>query len=106
MDIEVHIERLVLDGLDLEPGGAAALAAALQSELARLVTAVAGDSRGTGFASESPSRMILEPMIVPAGSRPGMLGRRIGESVAGGLAGIDGLTAAGGPAPQGGPNRA
>jgi hypothetical protein len=35
--IRLHIERLVLDGLPVGPGGAARLQAAMQAELARLL---------------------------------------------------------------------
>ncbi|MFQ4147450.1 hypothetical protein AAGW05_01950 [Arthrobacter sp. LAPM80] len=85
MDIEVTIERLVLDGLDLELGGAEALAEALESELARIVTGFSGASVPAGFAPQSAVRMVLPPVVVPAGSHPRTLGRQIGASVAGGL---------------------
>ena len=38
MDVELNIERLLLDGLNLAPGERAVLVRALQAELARLIT--------------------------------------------------------------------
>jgi hypothetical protein len=38
MRIELHIDRLVLDGTGIEPGHAAMLEEALESELSRLLT--------------------------------------------------------------------
>lgn len=90
MDIEVSIERLVLDGLDLEPGGAEALAAALQSELARLAAAASHAAGVDGLSSENVARLVLDPVAVPAAAvpaaeRPGMLGRQLGAAIHGGL---------------------
>jgi hypothetical protein len=39
MNIELHIERLILDGLQVEPRNRAALQAAVEAELTRLLTA-------------------------------------------------------------------
>ena len=89
MDIEVTIERLVLDGLDLEPGGAGTLAAALQGELSRQLTAAAAQGRQhTGRPAFSPAdaaSLALPPVPAPAGTGPELLGRRIGATLAGGL---------------------
>ena len=38
MNVELHIERLVLDGLPLSPTDGAAVQAAVQTELTRLLT--------------------------------------------------------------------
>ena len=91
MDFEVRIERLVLDGLDLEPGGADVLAAALQTELSRrlLAAATAAGERGRpagpkGRAPDNAIRLVL-PHVTAAGAGPELLGRRIGASLAGGL---------------------
>ncbi|WP_328609092.1 hypothetical protein OG943_08205 [Amycolatopsis sp. NBC_00345] len=42
--VEVRIDRVVLDGLDLPPGQARVLGAALEAELARLFTASRPDA--------------------------------------------------------------
>ncbi|ALE06457.1 hypothetical protein AL755_14965 [Arthrobacter sp. ERGS1:01] len=94
MDIDVQIDRLVLDGLDLGPGGADALAAALRAELTRSLAAAVGAGPHTrptpvpaaGFpASANAARLVLPPVAVTAGMPPGLLGRRIGATLAGGL---------------------
>lgn len=101
MDIDVQIERLVLDGLELGPGGADALAAALEAELSRSLAATgAGLGAGStsvpaavpdavpdaaGPAFGSTGRLVLPPVAVTAGMQPGLLGRRIGATLAGGV---------------------
>ncbi|PYI66562.1 hypothetical protein CVV68_13405 [Arthrobacter livingstonensis] len=93
MDIDVQIERLVLDGLELGPGGADALAAALEAELSRSLAATGAGLRAgspsvpdaAGPAFGSTGRLVLPPVAVTAGMQPGLLGRRIGATLAGGL---------------------
>lgn len=86
MNIQVDIERLVVDGLDLGAHGAADLQAALQVHLTRLL-----DEQGLpGLASASTALPSLRGATVewaqPAGAD--LLGRRIADSVHAGLANL------------------
>ena len=83
MIIELQVDRLVLDGLSLEDGGAAALRSAMESELTQLLVEHGiGDAlRGGGsFASiRTPA------MPAAADTGPSELGAGIARSVSGGL---------------------
>jgi len=83
MNINLHIERLVLDGVDIRPNQRHVLRAAVESELARLMDrgGVAGDITGGGAV---PS--IAGPSIqLQRENAPGELGRQIAGSVYGGI---------------------
>jgi hypothetical protein len=83
--IELHIERLVLDGVPLGSGGAAALQAAVEAELTRLVT---DGGLGPSVLSGGAHR-VLRGGTVHAGPTTGAgeLGTRIARAVHGGLGG-------------------
>jgi hypothetical protein len=95
--IHLHIERLVLEGLDLPPGGSRAVADAVREEIARLVgeRGLGPDVEAGGAAPSAPARP------VGATSDPVALGTAVGRSVHGALHGGPG----GGPGgrPDGGP---
>lgn len=81
MKIDLHIERLILDGIDVPWHERPILQAAVEAELARLL-AEGGLNRQTNIALRD----------VPAGhiqlsneNEPGQLGRQIAQSVYGGL---------------------
>ena len=82
-NISLHIERLVLDGVDVGPGQRHLLQAAVKSELTRLL------SEG-GLASQLTSG-VATPRIVGAaiqlsgGNGPTELGRQIAGAVYGGI---------------------
>ena len=90
MNIQVDIERLVVEGLDLGTLGAADLQATLQVHLTRLL-----EEKGLpGLAIASTSLPTLRGATVewaqPAGAD--LLGRRIADSVHAGLANIHSST--------------
>lgn len=83
-DIMLHIDRLVLDGLALQPVEAARLRAALESELSRLLSA-----GGLGSAWQSGGAVPeLHAAAVEAGTLdPILLGKQIARSLYAGLGG-------------------
>ncbi len=82
-DIYLHIDRLILDGIDLPAGQGAAVQAALAGELSRLLTegGLAGSLAGGGAFDSVPAAGIHlgEP------ASPAALGRQIARSVYGGI---------------------
>jgi hypothetical protein len=77
-EVHVHIDRLVLDGVTLEPGGAARFGAAVEA-------AVADALRTRGLSSELGSGGAFA--AVPAGRAGRLDGTAVGAAVAEGLAG-------------------
>lgn len=83
MNINLHIERLVLDGLPLERGQEPLLRAAVQAELARLITA---DGLSSGLISGGATpRLQAGEIRLSAGSNSHRLGQQIARAVYGGL---------------------
>ena len=74
MNVEIHIDRLVLDGLDVPFAHRAALQAAIEGELARLVAASAPRSQPLAVPS------VRAPEI-RAGGTPAQLGNAIAGAV-------------------------
>jgi hypothetical protein len=83
MKINLHIERLVLDGLSLAPGQGDIVRAAVESELARLL--------GEGGMAPAAQEGIALPGLrvsainLSADSGPAQIGQQIAQSVYGGL---------------------
>lgn len=83
MNIRLHIERLVLDGVALAPHERPHLQAAVEAELARLLAegGVAGDLRqGGALASVRAGEFQLAQE-----NHPDHLGRQIAQAVYGGI---------------------
>ena len=83
MNIRIHIERLVLDGLPLAPGQAPFVQAAVEAELVRLLAAggVAPGLSGLGAVPAlRAGGLQLAPDAAPAG-----VGRQIARAVYGGI---------------------
>lgn len=82
MNINLHIEQLVLDGLPLMPGQGPAVQAALEAELSRLLA-----ERGMGNLSGGAVPQLSVPSIQlsPAGP-PAQWGRQIARTLYDGLA--------------------
>jgi hypothetical protein len=79
----MHIERLVLDGVDLPAQGAGLLRAEMRSELQRLLVKEGLPSalwRGATFES-----LAGDPMSFSAGAKPATIGGSIARAVHGGL---------------------
>jgi hypothetical protein len=79
MNVNLHIERLVLDGLELERGHEPALRAALEAELTRLIA----DGGAANLISAETVPRLSAPGIETAagGGDPTHLGRSIARSV-------------------------
>jgi len=82
MNINLHIERLVLDGVDIAPGQRHLLQASVETELARLLT-------DNGLA-----RSLVQGVAMPqvstkgvqlTGNNPTQLGQQIAQSVYAGI---------------------
>jgi hypothetical protein len=85
VSLRVHIERLVLDGVDVGPAERPALQAALETELARLL-AEGGLSRTLATGGAIPS-LRSAPLELAHGSTPAALGTAIAGAVHGELGG-------------------
>ncbi|MDQ3803240.1 MAG: hypothetical protein M3416_05235 [Acidobacteriota bacterium] len=85
MNINLHIERLVLEGLPVARHEAPHVRAAVEAELSRLLTERGLDAAllsGGAFA-----RLDAGELSLPRGGDPAQLGARIAESVFGGFGG-------------------
>ena len=86
MKINLHIERLVLEGLPIARHEAAQVRAAIEAELSRLLTLHGLDAQimsGGRLPSVTPGRMNLPR----GGGDATQLGTRIAEAVYGGFGG-------------------
>jgi hypothetical protein len=79
MNITVHIERLVLDGVPVAPADRPVLQAALEAELGRLLAA--GGPGLAGWSSSATPLLAAEPLRLPADGAPGRLGEAIATAV-------------------------
>jgi hypothetical protein len=80
MNVRLHIERLVLDGLSIESGQEPFLRAALEAELTRLIV----DGGANNLMSAETVPRMSAPGIEAAeggGGDPAHLGRQIARSV-------------------------
>ncbi len=82
MNINLHIERLVLDGVDIAPGQRHLLQASVETELTRLLT-----DRGL---TPSLAQGVVLPRLSTGGmqltgNNPTQLGQQIAQSVYGGI---------------------
>jgi hypothetical protein len=83
MNIQVHIERLVLDGVTVAPGDRPELQAAVETELARLL-ADGGLSPALLGGGAVPSVRTGETQLSPEGDAVG-IGQQIAAAVYGGI---------------------
>lgn len=77
MSIHVHIERLVLEGLDARPGQGPVIGAALEQELARLLATQGLDAA----SSRSEPHLPAGELHLGSPSDPPSLGRQIGGAL-------------------------
>ena len=85
MKINLHIERLVLEGLPITTTEGAVIHKAIEHELARMLASRSPASDwGTGGAI---AQLGAPQIAIHATERPQALGRRIAHSVYGGVAG-------------------
>jgi hypothetical protein len=83
MNVNLHIERLVLDGIDIEPAHRPVLQAALEAELGRLL---AQGGVGASLAGGGAVPALRAGGFTMSGTRNSrQLGRQIARAVYGGL---------------------
>jgi hypothetical protein len=82
MNVNLHIERLVLDGIDVEPAQRPVLQAALEAELGRLIAEGGVGALAAGGAVPSVK---AEGFQMSGDGNPSQLGRQIAGSVYGGI---------------------
>lgn len=82
MNVELHIDRLVLEGIDLDPAQRPLLQAALEAELRRLIGEGGVGSLAAGGAVPSVK---AEGFQMSGDGNPAQLGRQIAGSVYGGM---------------------
>jgi hypothetical protein len=85
MNINLHIERLILDGLPLEAKDGAAIRAAVETELARLLSQNAVIAAGLEIGGGATPSLRADPIQVTAQSSPAQIGREIAGSIYGGI---------------------
>jgi hypothetical protein len=83
MNINLHIERLVLDGLDIGPGQADRVKAATEAELSRLLSE--GGLASSFQVTSAVPNVRADPIQVSSDTKPASLGRRISRAVYGGI---------------------
>jgi hypothetical protein len=83
MNLHLHIDRLILDGVEVPLGKPRVLQAAVESELVRLLTA-GGISADIARGGARPD-VGAKPIRLESAKDPVALGRRIARSVYGGI---------------------
>lgn len=83
MNINIHIDRLVLDGLNIPHSQRSLLQAAVEAELGRLLTAD-GLAPGLRTGGAVP-HVAAETIPLVPNSNPTQLGQQIAQSVYGGI---------------------
>jgi hypothetical protein len=83
MNINLHIDRLILDGLPLTRNQGALVQAAVEAELARLLTE-SGLASSLQAGGALPS-VRADAMQLTAGSTPTQMGQQIAQSVYAGI---------------------
>jgi hypothetical protein len=83
MNINVNIQRLVLEGVSVPPSQRPLLQAAVEAELARLLTA---EGLGSGLRSGGAvPRVPAETIQLSSEGNPTQLGQQIAQAVYGGI---------------------
>ena len=83
MNINLHIEKLVLEGLEIGPGQGAKVKATVEAELSRLLQEGEISSRLQGGGALPNIR--ITPVKVSGNANPKALGAQIAQSVYGGI---------------------
>jgi hypothetical protein len=83
MNVNLHIERLILEGLTLQPGEHLQVRVAAESELSRLLAA---QSWGQSFKEGGAvARLSGGDIQLADGTSPQQIGQQIGRAVFGGI---------------------
>jgi len=83
MKISIHIERLVLDGVEIEHRDRPLLQSAVETELARLITR--GGLSPDLMSGGATPRVNAGDLQMTGDNNPARLGRQIAQSVYGGI---------------------
>ncbi|HET7065484.1 MAG TPA: hypothetical protein VFI49_14525 [Rudaea sp.] len=83
MNIRLHIDRLIVDGLPLTPAQARALRASVEARLADLLVA----APPLAVSGYSVSNLAAAPISLPAGATQSATGERIARSLHAALGG-------------------
>ncbi|MGZ8158728.1 MAG: hypothetical protein ACXWT1_15835 [Methylobacter sp.] len=83
MNINLHIERLVLEGVTIESGQRHTLQAGLEAELTRLL--IGGGLAPTLAEGINLSRVFTEGIELTGNNTPAQIGQQIAQSVYGGI---------------------
>lgn len=83
MRLEIHIQRLVLDGIDISPGQEGPLQEALQTELSRMLAADGLAPRLLGGGALA--RVRGGDIQLTGDSDPAQLGGQVAQAVYGGI---------------------
>jgi hypothetical protein len=82
MDINLHIERLVLDGVDIVPGQNDLLQASVTNELTQLFNS---GGLASNIVDGASLKQVRANNIQMSGGKPRALGQQIAQSVYGGI---------------------
>jgi hypothetical protein len=88
MTIHVHIDRLVLEGVPVSTAQGPVVQAAVEAELARLLTLADGGGPRVAWTSSTVPRVQAPGVELAARERPDSIGRRVARSVHAGLRGM------------------
>ena len=88
MNITLHIERLVLDGLPLSPGQVTILRAALEQELTRLLS----ERELQLLSGGAMPQLSVASLQLAASGQPAQWGRQIARSLCDGLAPVSSIS--------------
>ncbi len=83
MKLEIHIQRLVLDGVDIPPGGEGPLQQAVQAELSHMLAT--GGLTPRLLSGGALARVRGGDIQLPGESDPAQLGGQIAQAVYGGI---------------------
>ena len=83
MNINLHIERLVLDGVNIAPNQRHLLQASVETELTRLL--IVGGLAPSFTQGSALPRLSTSGIQLTGGNNPTQLGRQIAQSVYGGI---------------------
>lgn len=76
--VAIRIERVILDGFDLPPGGRTAALQGMEKELARLFE---GQSLQDGVLTGQTVQRLRSPLLIEPGLPPALLGEQIAQAV-------------------------
>lgn len=91
MNVRLHIERLVLEGISVAPDQRSLLQSAIEQELTRLLSAGGSEGTGVGINAELQNGGSLysvraNQIDISSDSGPTEIGRQIAGAVYGGIA--------------------